>query len=379
MQRYHYQQDPRLVRAETSSGTGRWIALTDLAGRYPDARLLLIGEPAPLIDPWRLVLRPWAEVLAWWPQRGLLVTRMPPHDWINIFQAEGLAVADLSSSGLASIAAHLAGLPPQDQLAAPPTVPRVRLPQELQKSEAWLTPLTPSESEQQVLLKQLRLFLHDDGLLLFSAMAAYPQLHWGLTRALDLNLAPEVNAAARELRLLRIARLPWCREGWLPDWLRHALWEQCSKSEQQTIANLYQKLMGMADIDGRGEISLPFDISPPTATRDLRRWLHRLIQLAPEESSLHDRIFANALLGSRRRGIDFLLPRKLANRLPAGGMRLLLPRLVLVLLVGGLAGWGTNGAWRLWLHSPATVLAQAAQLAAYDRYRVHIVHTRETL
>ncbi len=374
--RYHYQQDPRRVRAAASAGPARWLALTELAGRYPNARLLLIGEPAPLIDPWRQALRPWAEVLAWWPQRGLLATRMPPLDWMRIFQAEGLAVTDLSSSGLASMAEHLAGLSPQEQ---PPTAPRVLLPRGLQNSEAWLTPLAPPESEQQALLKQLRLFLRDDGLLLFSAMAAYPQLHWGLTRALDLNLAPDTDAVSRELRLLRIARLPWCREGWLPDWLRQALQAQCGKSEQKIIANLYQQLLGLADIDGKGEISLPFDLSQPAATRGLRSWLQRLTQLAPQESSLHDRIFANALLGSRRRSIDFLMPRKLASHLPAGTMRLLLPRLLLVVLLGGLAGWGAGWAWDRWLRNPATALAQKSQLADHGRYRVQILHTGETL
>ena len=372
--RYHYQQDPRRVRAAASAGPARWLALTELAGRYPNARLLLIGEPAPLIDPWRQALRPWAEVLAWWPQRGLLATRMPPLDWMRVFRAEGLAVTDLSSSGLASMAEHLAGLSPQEH---PSTAPRVLLPRGLQNSEAWLTPLAPPQSEQQALLKQLRLFLRADGLLLFSAMAAYPQLHWGLTRALDLNLTPD--AVARELRLLRIARLPWCREGWLPDWLREALQAQCGKSEQKIIANLYQQLLGLADIDGKGEISLPFDLSQPAATRGLRRWLQRLTQLAPQESSLRDRIFANALLGSRRRGIDFLLPRKLASHLPAGTMRLLLPRLLLLLLLGGLAGWGTGWAWDRWLQHPVAALAQAAQLAEHGHYQVQILHTGETL
>ncbi|MCP4307891.1 MAG: hypothetical protein GY788_24075, partial [bacterium] len=130
LHRYHYQQDPRRVREEAGSGPDRWLALAEVASRYPDARLLLIGEPAPLIDPWRLALRPWAEVFSWWPQRGLLATRMPPLGWVRIFQAEGLAVADLSSTGLASMAEHLAGLPPQDQ----PTAPQVLLPRELQNS-----------------------------------------------------------------------------------------------------------------------------------------------------------------------------------------------------------------------------------------------------
>ena len=122
-------------------------------------------------------------------------------------------------------------------------------------------------------------------------------------------------------------------------------------------------------------------ISPaqPEATRGLRSWLQRLTQLAPPESSLRDRIFANALLGSRRRSIDFLMPSKLANRLPAGTLRLLLPRLLLVLMLGGLAGWGADQAWHFWLRKPATELAQAAQLANHGRYRVQILHTGETL
>lgn len=110
--RYRYQQDPRRIYEEAGAGPGRWLSLGELAGRYPDARLLLIGEPAALIDPWRVTLRPWAEVLAWWPQRGLLATRLPRLDWQRALESEGLAVADLSSDGLANMAEHLAGLPP---------------------------------------------------------------------------------------------------------------------------------------------------------------------------------------------------------------------------------------------------------------------------
>lgn len=246
------------------------------------------------------------------------------------------------------------------------------LPRALQHADAWLTPVSPGSAQLQALLQQLHRFLGDDGLLLLSAMSAYPELHWGLTRALDLNLAPGSDPQNCERRLLRIARLPWCREGWLPDWLREHLLEECSKDQRKTIANLYQQLMGLADIDGAGEIALPFDLTRADQSRGLRSWLKRLGQLAPDDSTLQDRIFANALLGNRLRNIDFLLPHGLASHLPAGGLRLLLPRLVLVLLFSVLAGWAADRAWQHWLQQPAIELAQTFQLGDHENYRVQI-------
>ena len=181
-------------------------------------------------------------------------------------------------------------------------------------------------------------------------MAAYPQLHWGLTRALDLSLFPNSSAPARERRLLDLARLPWCRGGRLPDGLRRHLLDGLSADLRERIAVRYDWLLSEARIDGHGRIRLPVDLPERGRLRDnLRHWLRRDRALAEPGDPLRDRVFAELLLGRAGR-LDLRLPRMLARRL---GLRLAawLPRTALVLTVALAAGGLLQLAWSHWVAS----------------------------
>jgi len=221
--RYEYRGSPRLAVGED----GRWRDLESILARHQGARLLLIGEPTGLVNsasgrpyPWLVASRPG-------PGRGLLSTRRPPRRWQESLATIGFAVAEIGSDGLRALAVHLSGvggLRPvgSDADAAP-------LPRLLQDAARWSRPTPPAAAERDTLLASLDAYLGTDGAYLLAALAAYPQLHWGLTRVLDLGLFPaggapgapsQVDPRRRERRLLEIARLPWSRRGAMPDWLR---------------------------------------------------------------------------------------------------------------------------------------------------------------
>jgi len=212
--RYDYRDSPRRLIGHD----GRWLPLAAVAGRHTGERLLLIGEPAALIDPFSDAALPWLAAFASWPERGLLVTRRPPERWQTALTEVGFVVAEIDSAGVRALALQLSGQPPAAaDLALPVLI--ISLPRLLQDTRRWTQPVAPAPEEQARLLSVLDDYLGADGIWLLTAMAAYPQFHWGLTRLLDLSLFPDSDsgAVARERRLLKVARLPWSRAGWLPD------------------------------------------------------------------------------------------------------------------------------------------------------------------
>ena len=370
--RYDYRRDPRRLMGED----GRWQGLAQVAARHEGARLLVIGEAASLVNPLSGVLYGWTDALERWPQRGLLSTRRPPAAWRAALAARQFLVADLGSAGLSQVVVWFS--PVRVEPVAAPAESLRLLPRVLQDDDRWLQPVAPPSAERNAAMQALRGYLDADGLLLLAAMAAYPQLHWGLTRALDLGLFRAPAAARREQRLLAVARLPWCRAGHLPDWLREMLKNDLDSVDVERVARLYQWLMREAEINGRGTISLPVAL-PESGRfwRGLRRWLRARGQVADRYDPRNDRVFAEILLGHRARRLDFRLPRPLARRL---GPRLnaLLPRLVLATLVAAAAGGVVQQAWNGWGRAPVEERLLARQLQSHQAITVDIWHTEAT-
>jgi hypothetical protein len=98
--------------------------------------------------------------------------------------------------------------------------------------QLWLIPLTPPDDERLELECELeRYFTEDgkfdeDGFWWFAACGIYPAVRWDLTVYLGLKLTSP-DAAGRPLysdaRALRLAVLPWFRDGYMPPWLRMRL------------------------------------------------------------------------------------------------------------------------------------------------------------
>jgi hypothetical protein len=318
--RYQYQGDPRrLIAAD-----GRRIDLGILVHRHAGARLLLIGDLAGLLTPFSVTPQRWLTRLQTLAPRGLLGTRGLPESWRQVLSGRGFCVAELGSGGLEQVVAWL-GLdlaPMAPEQAAPP------LPIPLREAGRWQQG-RPQRDGLARLDQALDDWLGDDGRLLLAAMGAYPWLHWGLTRALDLILLPNTAPGMRERRLLRLARLPWCRAGRLPDWLRRHLLRSLSPARRAEIGACWQDLLRDARIDGNGRVRLPVDLPAPADPRakrpvrkDLRRWLRREQELAAPGDPLRDRIFAELLFGRRRDPLALSLPPDLAKQL----VRLLGPR-----------------------------------------------------
>ena len=379
--RYRYRDTPQRLLGDN----GRWYRLDALAARHPGARLLLIGEPATLIDPLAGAPQPWTRELADWPRRSLLTPRRVPAGWLRALTRQGLVVADLDSAGIQRAVLHLGGEVAADILRLPGET--VLLPALLLDSRRWQQVTAPSPADRAQLLTTLTDYLGPDGRLLLAAMAAYPQLDWQLTRGLDLSLFPDSPDASREQRLLKIARLPWSRAGWLPDWLRRSLLSQLAARDWRRLRALYRTLFAEATTTGTGDIHLP--VSVPSGKNDdvtgwrsparrLRRWLSDLRALAADDDVLRDAILADVLLGWRSRLLDFELPRRVLRPLLQGALgRVLARAAVLALLVAAFGSWGVHGFWQASGRAQTQDWLLAQQRAAHAAYRIDIHYRPE--
>ena len=369
VQLYHFDRYPGRVRP-ADGGPGE--TLFDLAARHAGARLLLIGEPTLLVDPYREAVHSWVEDQHEWGERVLLSTRRAPAAWLPLLETEGIRVGDFTADGLIRLTEAMTGAPRPAGVPAPFRL----LPPVLLEEGSWNALFPPEPELGKRVMAALSRFLGRDGMQLLAAMAAYPVLHWELTRALDLSLLDQGGAARREARLFAIARLPWSRQGWLPEWLRQALRDSRSEAQREAIDGFYRNLMLQAEVDGSGRVALPVATGGERRPA-LLRWLRDWWQTRGARALPRDRIFASVLLGRRVRPLDLPLARHLLEKLPIAP-RLLLPRLVGVVLTAGVVGWGLVAGWEAWARESVERWLSEVEQPDFSGQSVTIHHTAAT-
>ncbi len=193
----------------------------------------------------------------------------------------------------------------------------------------------------------------------------------------------------REGRLLRIARLPWCRLGWLPDWLGAALLGRLGRPDQRAVRRVYRALLQRATTapGGPGEVAIALPVSLPRSAGlraglwdwlrqrgwRLDRWLQGQRALSDGRGVLDDAIFADCLFGWRPRLLDFIAPRPLLRRHLGGALgQALAPRLLLALVLGGGGAWLAGLAWQEWLAARAEPWFLDRQHGVHHGYRVAV-------
>ena len=104
-------------------------------------------------------------------------------------------------------------------------------------SYLWTGERSPSEDEIATLLKQLELALEPQAFALLAAIAVFPMTDSRLT----LYAAAQLSRSERwtnvlETLVCQVSRLPWLRQGRLPEWLRTALVEWLERRENAALA-----------------------------------------------------------------------------------------------------------------------------------------------
>jgi Big-like domain-containing protein len=351
--RYLHDGDPRVCHAER--GEQREL-LVDLRRRYPDYRLLLVSRGDRLLDPVTGRLQPWTAQFLSWSDRALL-TPESPSTWglREVALAQHFVVLPATIAGLMGAVGHFRGPARTEperwrELDASPGVPRLDDGDPSPRLRAYLGP---------------RVFRW------LCAVAVYPELHWDLT--LHLAGLPILGPGLlTEESLLRLLRLPWFRQGAIPDEVRARLIDQLTEAEERAVREAIVDLLERNPAPGDSVSANRYELDLVVQRLALHRRDPRQRRNAIRE-----------LQGFPRRDLvqDFAML-KLIEETPASRLQVLLPRrLRRVFYRDGVPALGTRAAVRVaalvaalgagarLTRPPATPPAPASRMAISPTYQ----------
>ena len=278
MVRYYFEGDPRHCFPEKDDLPP--VLLTELADRYPTHRLLIFSDGQGFIDPISGEIVSWIVQLSDWTQKAVFTLEVP-EQWgyrERLLEQAHLMVMPATETGLNQLAERIQAETWQHDAFRPTeaSTESTAFPAYFSDfSEWWLERYPPDRVQVADLLTQVRAFLGDDGYYWFSACAVYPKLQWSITVYLGHQLQ-----LLTEERLAKLARLPWFRYGYMPNWLRQRLVEELPFSQENQIRTVLQALLNDAS-DNSSETGL--EIATSRKFSALKRWLPSWFKKSPTE------------------------------------------------------------------------------------------------
>jgi hypothetical protein len=319
---YYFKGDPRLCYPMEGGAPQSLWEITTLRSHH---RLILISDAANLINPFSGEPESWIERFAEMPERALL-TPEPVERWgYREYQlSEFFTVLPATPEGLELFVQTLRSGEGVLQVEASPGEP---LPEALlQDPQRWLSTTPPEPAQVKALLAGLRKHLRADGYTWLCACAIYPELHWELTVFFGEWLQGQPNRGAIEpealgrlrvlspRRLMDLARLPWMRHNYIPDWLRLELIGSLSKEQEQELRQALYRLLGSAVVKPEGGMLLEISRSVRRLMPQVARQLSRQ---EGEDNPYQDRVFLTFLSGRNPNSLAVRLPEALRRALAA--------------------------------------------------------------
>ena len=294
MARYYFGDDPRVCwRADTLL---QHCLLSELAVIHHSATLFLFTESAACFDPISGDPAPWTETLRSWQRRVLFTPEAPSHwtqrEWE--LAAAGMIILPATTAGLQSYA-ELSG---EWRIGKLFPAPYARSFPAIIGGDAlrWQDKNPPPAEIMETLLRQLRGYLGPDGFLWLCACAIYPEISWPLTLYLAETLHVAALSPARRnpyISLLpSLARLPWFRSGYMPDWLRLVLIGQLTAKQEVDIRRALELLIEKL-------ITRPAVKQTP-AVLSFAPWLEPkdILQTASKDSLMQEAVFLGFMSGA---------------------------------------------------------------------------------
>ncbi len=292
---YYFDGDPRM--ASTGIGEGKTVTLAELANRHPAHRLVVCSEGEGMVSAATGLPHRWMTLFERWDHRSLL-TLVPVADWGNherALSSRGFRLLPSTPDGFGAVAdPRLAQrLLSEGRAAMPPRYPDLLR----ENEEAWLAPNRPEPKLVAAGVQQVRDYLGEVGYQWLTASAVYPEIRAELTLHVGGRIARPFQASILE----RLARLPWMRHAFLPDWLRETLLDSLRGRSEQRLRG---ELRGLLHPQLRAALRFTFAYS----------WLGRVLRLGKVASSAaDDPLLAEAL---RDRVFVTWIDNRLAFRLP---------------------------------------------------------------
>ena len=316
--RYYFDGDPRIC-VPAKAGAAR-VNIADLFRWHPQHRLILFSDGQQLIDPLNGRPHPWLHAFLEWEQSAIFI---PGHAskaafLQRQFQSLGFRVGPADMAGLGD---HIDRVLNPAQHRTSTTWDHARQYPELleERLDRWLQRLSPGETTVDRLMDELTQFLDGERFDWLCACAIYPELHWELTLYLATRLTLSDHQALTDDEqhtlqqgLADLTRLPWFREGMMPDWLRLRLIAAMKQDRHDTVRGLLQDLLKTAR---ENESSSGEGFELQYAQRSLKDVVLARLGLHPERRPADDYIFANYMSTRRPGRLSVFVPHTLQRLL----------------------------------------------------------------
>jgi hypothetical protein len=306
---YTFQGDPRTL---WKTGTRELMPLAEVIRLHRGDRLIVVSDGAAFVSRLTGRLNRWSEELAAWEERVIL-TPQPVTAWgarERILAGDGgFLVAPLGVDSLRRVVEKL-----NQQRATSDAMPQGvgRLPEILRANPwQWVDREPPPRAQVDRLIAELRESLPPRTFTWLAACAVYPALHTEIT----LYLAHALGiSGSLDGQVYALARLPWFRRGFMPEWLRVRLIEEMSAEDETAAREALQRLFLTAlSKTAPGAFSLPIVTRPSLFGRlAWLNFLRDLVSVRSDRGPLHDRVLLDFLRGTRRRPLGVTLPQAIA-------------------------------------------------------------------
>ena len=257
---YFYQTDVAELEAVA---TGQRISIEQAQSKYPEHRLLVMGDTAGLLEPVSMQIRASTRQLLHWQKRAML-SPIPLAEWgqseYALSDALNMPIGRATSEGLAALAGLLGldGAEAKDRLSISGDGLARPLPDILRnRPQRFLFNNPPGNKTIDDVLRELRNYLDAPAFDWLAALAVYPAVQWDLTLFLGVQLPKfEGGNAAREPlydedRLAALTQLPWLKAGRMPNWLREALISQLSSARRSEVKDVIEKALDAANPESK--------------------------------------------------------------------------------------------------------------------------------
>jgi hypothetical protein len=290
---FEFAHDPALCRGMRG---GETVPLTQLVRSFSDSVFLIFASPDQLFDP---VTGEHSTAAATLSQAGMVILLTPSSAGPDAPAARRLATKlgirsyPMSAEGLRRLSAHLVGSEPHGMSrsadVAPEPHPETALFEFLERRpERWMQRAAPSRQDRSRLRQLLRNALGERAFAWLAATSLFPELRWPLTLSLKSKLQPSDTAGEADPALRTVARLPWFRRGWMPEWVRKALVDSLDPSYRSDVRQAIVAAIDPSKGSAAGELmSVHVDHegspSPRDSVRSDRILLDYLLPLLPSD------------------------------------------------------------------------------------------------
>ncbi|MFL0646369.1 GUN4 domain-containing protein [Cylindrospermopsis raciborskii UAM/DH-BiRr] len=252
---YFYDEDPRICFSSDEHNSP--LKLHQIATKYSQHYLIVVSDTEKLFSSITGELEPWVNQLLDWENRVILTPKLVEnYSYEKFVLAQDFLILPATPTGLQVLSQRL-----RQQIATNhylTTETASPLPESLRlRPLHWIERNSPPTKDIDAMLVSLEEYLGKNNFYWLGACAVFPQLHWNITVYLGNTLKTETGHSLLEVgSLTKLARLPWLRYGYMPDWLRSLLIAKLTNEQKHTIRTVFKDLLVTAVQGSEGRLQL---------------------------------------------------------------------------------------------------------------------------